>query len=103
MAACAAGATSSAPRALPALRNLKPPSWPYEAIVACACDSWALSSSTELGRAEETADGVALMFSLALAFDTAGSAGCGELSALSCDLESETDLLPVASERGADR
>ena len=44
------------------------------------------------------------MFSLALAFDTAGSAGCGELSLLNCeDLESETDLLPVASERGADR
>lgn len=43
------------------------------------------------------------MFSLALAFDTAGSAGC-ELSLLNCeDLESETDLLPVASERGADR
>lgn len=57
-----------------------------------------------MGRAEETADGIALMFSLALAFEAAGSAGSGELSALSCeDLESETDLLPVASERGADR
>src|SRR5690349_6628343 len=92
-AACAAGATSSTPSALPALRNLRPPSWPYEAMVAFACASSALSSSIVLGRAEETAAGIALIFSLALTLDTRDSAGLGELSLLICEgRESDGDL-----------